>query len=437
MIAPLTPNTQAILLLTAPLIAGRRGEASPDLLSLGDYNRFARILREKHKQPADLLGPEADELIALCGQHFGRPRLVALLGRGFLLSQAVERWNARAIWVISRADGSYPRKIKARLKEDAPPVLYGCGEIGLLETGGLAVVGSRQVDDTLTDYTAQVGRLAAKSGRAVVSGGAKGIDRAAMQGGLEAGGTVVGVMADSLERAALSHDNREALMDGRLVLISPYDPAAGFNVGHAMQRNKLIYALADAALVVTSDFQKGGTWTGAIEQLERLHYVPLFVRNGADAGKGNQALLQQGAHRWPEPKSAADLEQAITSALASVAAQPKQDTFPLPVQEDGAVYSATATATPPWSSRPAETTTPVVANTGPGPEIGLLACVRAILQGQLIEGRTEEEVAAILSVNKSQAKAWLGQFVAEGFLEKVKKTKPVRYRTTSGPGRLL
>jgi len=299
------------------------------------------------------------------------------------------------------------------------------------------VVGSRQVDDNLTDYTAQVGRLAAKSGRAVVSGGTKGIDRAAMQGGLEAGGTVVGVMADSLERAALSHDNREALMDGRLVLISPYDPAAGFNVGHAMQRNKLIYALADAALVVTSDFQKGGTWTGAIEQLERLHYVPLFVRNGTNAGKGNQALLQQGAHRWPEPESAADLDQAISGALASLAAQPKQDTFSLPLREEAALDAAPVAVASETKPTPTEPVTPKGGEVGSTPAAELLKNVRAILQRELAEGRTADEVAVSLAVTKPQAKAWLGQFVTEGILEKVKKSKPVRYRSTAEPGRLL
>jgi predicted Rossmann fold nucleotide-binding protein DprA/Smf involved in DNA uptake len=55
-----------------------------------------------------------------------------------------------------------------------------------------------------------------------------------MHGALLEDGEVAGVMADSLERAALSRDNREPLMEGRLALISPYDPAAGFNVGHAM-----------------------------------------------------------------------------------------------------------------------------------------------------------------------------------------------------------
>jgi len=298
MIESLTPNTQAILLLTAPLIAGR-GETTSDLLSLGDYNRLTRILREKQKEPADLISADSEELIELCAQPFGRARLEALLGRGFLLGQAVERWNARGIWVISRADSRYPRRLKVRLKEDAPPLLYGCGDIALLEKGGLAVVGSRHVDDELISFTETVGRLSAEAHRTIVSGGARGIDRAAMHGALMAGGDVAGVMADSLERAALAPDNREPLMEGRLVLVSPYDPGAGFNVGHAMQRNKLIYALADAALVVTSDFEKGGTWAGAIEQLDRLRFVPVFVRNETNAGKGNAALLHRGESRGP------------------------------------------------------------------------------------------------------------------------------------------
>ena len=52
-------------------------------------------------------------------------------------------------------------------------------------------------------FTETVGRLSAEAHRTIVSGGAKGIDRAAMHGALQAGGDVAGVMADSLERAAL------------------------------------------------------------------------------------------------------------------------------------------------------------------------------------------------------------------------------------------
>ncbi len=434
MIEPLTSNTQAILLLTAPLLAGR-GETSRELLTLGEYNRLARILREKQKQPADLIGPDAQELIELCAQPFGRARLDGLLGRGFLLSQAVERWNARNIWVISRADASYPKRLKARLKEDAPPLLYGCGDIALLEKGGLAVVGSRHVDDELISFTETVGRLSAEAHRTIVSGGAKGIDRAAMHGALMAGGDVAGVMADSLERAALSSDNREPLMEGRLVLISPYDPAAGFNVGHAMQRNKLIYAVADAALVVTADFEKGGTWAGAIEQLERLRFVPIFVRNGINAGKGNSALLHHGGKPWPNPQSGHDLGIALVAAAESVVAEPKQDALPLTLREKPTAYESAPVTRP--TEGPALKTQPTVADAKPSPEADLLNTVREILRRELVAARTEQEVAGLLAVTKPQAKSWLVRLVEEAVLEKVTKPKPVRFRTANQVDRLL
>lgn len=421
MIAPLTPNTQAILLLMAPLIAGRN-DPSEKLFSLGEYNRLARTLREKRKQPADLIGPDAAEVIGLCAAIFGRARLESLLGRGFLLSQAVDRWNARAIWVVSRADATYPRRFKARLKEDAPPILYGCGDAALLETGGLAVVGSRHVDDALISYTECIGRMAAEAHRTLVSGAARGIDRAAMHGALLAGGTVAGVMSDSLERAAVARDNREPLMDSRLVLVSPYDPAAGFNVGHAMQRNKLIYALADAALVVSADFQKGGTWEGAIEQLERLHFVPVFVRNGENGGKGNQALIKKGGRLWPEPHNGIELSEAIKAVAASALAEPKQEMISFAFREDSSAA---------YGGKPAEPVLPpAVSATLPAgtasPAVRLFSSVRQILLEELAKPRTDGEVAGLLGVSKPQAKAWLLQLVQEGVLQRL--TKPVRFR---------
>jgi predicted Rossmann fold nucleotide-binding protein DprA/Smf involved in DNA uptake len=122
-----------------------------------------------------------------------------------------------------------------------------------------------------------------------------------MQGALEAGGRVTGVLADRLERSAMNREHRRPLLDGRLVLISPYDPAAGFNVGHAMQRNKLIYALADAALVVNADAGRGGTWAGAVEQLDRLRLVPVYVRSNGEIGEGLRGLHGRGAKEWPNP----------------------------------------------------------------------------------------------------------------------------------------
>jgi len=294
---------------------------SAELLTPGEYRRLARHLIELKRQPADLLAAaDSAALLEACRPAIDPQRLRRLLERGFLLGQAVERWQTRAIWVVSRADADYPRRLKARLREDAPPVIYGCGERGLLSTGGLAVVGSRQVDDALIAYAGDVGRLAAACGRTVVSGGARGIDQAAMRGALDAGGRVVGVLSDSLEKGAMSREQRGLLMDGRLCLISAVDPCAAFNVGDAMQRNKLIYALADAALVVNADLGKGGTWTGAVEQLDKYRCVSVYVRSTGKACAGLEGLRQKGAMPWPASPDRPTFEACLAEPVPSVGA---------------------------------------------------------------------------------------------------------------------
>ena len=331
-----SPNTQAILLLTAPLILGRHKRSSPKPLAAGEYNRLARRLRELRRQPADLLDNGARTLLEECRLDLDRERLDGLLDRGFLLSQAIERWRTRALRVTSRADAEYPPRLKKRLREQAPPVLYGCGDHDGLDRGGLAVVGSRNVDDSLIVYAEGVGRLVADARRTLISGGARGIDQAAMRGALDAGGTVACVLADGLERAATRREHRDAVMDGRLVLICPYDPAAGFLVGHAMQRNKLIYALSDAALVVSAEFGKGGTWAGAVEQLDRHRFVSVYVRATGEMGRGLDALLARGARRWPNPEEPEALgslldtppEAGPASGLASLPRGGREDQDP-------------------------------------------------------------------------------------------------------------
>ncbi|QXL83199.1 DNA-processing protein DprA [Comamonas sp. NLF-1-9] len=445
----LSPNTQAILLLTAPLIAGR-GTASSDLLSPGEYKRLARHLREIQRQPADLLSPDAAEILRACQPVIDESRLQKLLGRGFLLSQVIERWQARAIWVVSRADAEYPRRLKARLREDAPAVLYGCGDMALLETGGLAVVGSRHVDDALIDYTMAIGRLAARAGRTLVSGGARGIDQAAMRGALESGGKVCGVLADSLEKTAMNREHRNLLLDGQLVLISPYDPSAGFNVGNAMRRNKLIYALADTSLVVSSDLNKGGTWTGAVEQLDKLKFVPVFIRSTGESSAGLDGLRQKGALAWPNPQDVDSFEDVFKVAMPTPAASPQvgfalfsneEPTAPVPPDPTPAPQTDSEPLAPPGVVSDAQTPSTALeesppvrpeavaptddAEEPPQPESNpaemLFAAVRAAIQQLLSAPMKDAEVAAALDVSNAQAKAWLQRLVEEGVIEKQKK----------------
>lgn len=296
----LSPNTQAILLLTAPLIADRSSRRETSLLSPSEYRDLAQRLRSVDAEPSDLIGSGADRLVEECGDTVEPSRLTALLGRGFLLAQAVDRWEKRAIWVASRADDGYPKKLKRRLKQDSPAVLYGCGSRSMLETQGLAIVGSRNADEPLLKYAREVASQVTRTGRVVVSGAARGVDQAAMNGALEAGGKAIGVLAGDLEGTALKREHRDLVLEDRLVLLSPYDPCARFNVGHAMQRNKAIYALADAALVVNATKDRGGTWAGAVEQL-RKYPTPVYVRSTGEPAAGLHALVEKGALRWPNP----------------------------------------------------------------------------------------------------------------------------------------
>jgi DNA processing protein len=448
----LSPNTQAILLVTAPLIDGR-GSSSSDLLSPGEYKHLARRLREMQRQPADLLSPSAADLIHDCQAVVDETRLQRLLGRGFLLSQVVERWQSRAIWVISRADVNYPRRLKARLQEDAPAVLYGCGDIGLLESGGLAVVGSREVNDTLIAYTKSVGRLVAKAEKTIVSGGARGIDQAAMLGALEQGGKAIGVLADSLEKSAMNRENRNVLINGQLVLISSYDPSAGFNVGNAMRRNRLIYALADASLVVNSDLNKGGTWAGAIEQLNRLRMVPVYVRFTGETSAGLEALRKKGAVPWPDPQDVEALIDvfkvatpgAVQAGLSLLSSDPPAASVseasleiepnvlsiaepaakaPPPVssdQERAADFSNTHILSVTETSKDNPDSGKKLAGAPNDPADALLTAARESLRQLLIVPMKDGEVAAALNISTAQAKIWLKRFVDEGVLEKGKK----------------
>ena len=442
MMTELSLNTKAILLLTAPLILGRN-KASKDLLTPKEYKRLAQFLRQERCQPSDLLSEDSDQLLQSCCQVAGLDsgRLRRLLGRGFSLSAATDQWAARSIWVVSRADEAYPRRLKERLRENCPAVLYGCGDISLLGTGGLAVIGSRRVDDDLVRYTKDIGKMSARAGKTLVSGGARGIDQAAMLGALEEGGKACGILASDLQKNVLNRENRNRILARQLTLVSPYDPNAGFNVGNAMQRNKLIYALSDIALAVESGLGEGGTWAGAVEQLEKLHFVPVYVRNAEGASAGLEALRRKGARIWPDPQDesafrALFLEKQEAEDLLFDAKEPMPEAVPSETPAEDTQYSAS-----PVSQLGSEAHVPVSLDMSPPPADPqgepcqtslvpeaeesvrtpadeLFSTVRKLLLDMLRSPKKEKEVANELGVGCKQARDWLQRLVAENAIEK-------------------
>ena len=299
-------DTQVILLLTSPLVKTNKDDHQP-ITSL-DWNRLAAWLHSKNLKPGDLLlGDPGVHLRGWNDKRCSVERLIALLGRGVVLGIAMEKWQRAGIWAMSRMDEDYPVKLRNRLKENAPPILYGCGNPKLLKAGSIAVVGSRKATEADLKFTSALGAKLANSGKAVVSGGARGIDAAAMLGAIDAEGTVIGVLSDSLLRMSTSQLYRKALLQKNLVLISPYFPEATFSVGNAMGRNKFIYCLADHAVVVHSG-RDGGTWNGALENLKK-QWVPLWVKRTDDSQSGNCELVNRGGRWLPDNILSDGIEQ--------------------------------------------------------------------------------------------------------------------------------
>ena len=195
--------------------------------------------------------------------------------------------------VLTVLDDAYPQSLKTRLEALAPPVIFAVGNQDLLTGDGVGVVGSRDVDEPGQHAAEAVAREAVNLGRTVVSGAARGVDSLAMAEAFASGGSVIGVLADSLKARIRKPDILRALDEGRLCLISQQHPSAGFTPASAMARNKLVYSLTDTTVVIATDLETGGTWSGATEAItKRLCDVAVWIGEGA--GPGNDSLVEQG-----------------------------------------------------------------------------------------------------------------------------------------------
>ncbi len=297
----LSPDTQATLLLCGRF--DRRDESARPLSS-AEYLRLAKFLMMHDCRPADLM---SGDLGKLSSTGFSEDRLRALLGRGMAMALALEQWSRSGIRVLGRGDPDYPARLRKRLRGAAPHLFFVCGPSELLDTKALCVVGSRDATEDGLEVARHLGRACAAAQVAVVAGGARGVDREAMKAALEKGGEAVGILSDSLARAALSKDYRRAIMDGRLALASAVDPDARFTVYGAMDRNKYLYALAEAAVIVDSELT-GGTWSGAVENTKH-RWVPAYVRLHGETRPGNRRLADLGV--MPLPENTADAVEWI------------------------------------------------------------------------------------------------------------------------------
>jgi predicted Rossmann fold nucleotide-binding protein DprA/Smf involved in DNA uptake len=436
----LSADSQAITLLCSALALPRGGEVKP--LAPTEWSSLAATIhRSELQRPGALLGLDSGTIergLEVSGET--ARRLTALLARGGQLALELERLASRGIWVVTRADENYPQLLKKRLKGTAPPLLFGSGPPEMLLGRALAIVGSREADESSLSFATLLGRRCAGNGFAVISGAARGVDTTAMAATADAGGSAVGVVADALEKMTRRQDLREHLVDGNVTLVSPYHPSARFSVGNAMRRNRLIYCLAEAAVVVASG-ENGGTRGGALENV-KAGWTPLFVRADGDAPAGNRDLLARGG--LPLRRDELDADDAVGLLLARVPAETERQVVldepyaEEPAQQNAGETESGETARAAGIDERRRQTAPEgsgesAAASGVAPD-DLFPVIWPRLARFLSEPRSEKEVTTTFALEQSQARAWLKRAVAEGLADRLERQRRYRLAEARPPG---
>jgi len=198
------------------------------------------------------------------------------------------------ITLVAYSDARYPARLRAIA--DPPPVLYLKGELIEADDRAVAIVGSRSASDYGRRVARDLARGLAGVGLTVVSGMARGIDGAAHEAALNAGGRTVAVLGSGVERAyPPEHDKLHARIAGAGAVLSELPIGTRPLAFNFPARNRLISGLALGVVVVEATEKSGSLITAsmAVEQGREVFAVPGQV--GSSRSRGAHRLIRQGA----------------------------------------------------------------------------------------------------------------------------------------------
>lgn len=188
---------------------------------------------------------------------------------------------------ISRTDDEWPSRLDEPGVSEPPSELFVEGKDLATEGAAVAVVGSRRPTSTGLQVASEIGRGLAEAGLPVVSGLAVGVDAAAHQAALDAGGYTVAVLGCGLD---VDYPRRNARLKERIrtvgTLVSEYPLLTPPHAAHFPARNRIIAGLCEAVVFVEGSHRSGGLITArhALDANRTVFAVPGSVRNPLAAG---------------------------------------------------------------------------------------------------------------------------------------------------------
>ncbi|MCR5145849.1 MAG: DNA-processing protein DprA [Clostridia bacterium] len=211
------------------------------------------------------------------------------------------------IKMITLFDKEYPEKLK--LIYDKPVTLFAKGNIELLNKKGVAIVGSRNCSEYGKNISRRFAYELSKQNICIISGLAKGIDKYAHTGALEANGNTIAVIGNGLDYI-YPFDNKnlyERIVNEDSLIITEYIIGTKPNRLNFPERNRIISALSDAILVVEAGKRSGSLITAdfGLEHGKEIFAVPGNIDNYNSIGTNE--LIKQGATLVTESNDIVDV----------------------------------------------------------------------------------------------------------------------------------
>lgn len=284
-----TGDAFATMLLTMALSPNREEYARP--YSTQEFYRLEQRVRESsYHSVGELIGVDISGLMMrLDVSEEEGYRIFTLLNRSVQLGYSLESFMLREIDVVTVYNEEYPERLTRKMNGMAPPFLYRRGNAALIGQPAVAILGISGVKTTpeVRDGIVSIVKQAARLGYNVITGGELGVSRVAAGAVLEHGGCLIDVLGGNLYEHLAYEPIEQLLRENRMAVLSMEHPEAMFTVSHAIARNKIIFALADAAFICNTDNKRGET-----DALHNRYCDWIYAWSGYPA---NSTLIARGA----------------------------------------------------------------------------------------------------------------------------------------------
>jgi DNA processing protein len=254
---------------------------------------FSRLIK-RFKSVDRALGASVSELTHIDGIGLKTANLITKTRDKFNIEKELELADKLGVWIIHLNDHRYPPLLKRIY--DPPPVLYIKGDLTAADNLAVAIVGSRRCSLYGQEQSSRFAYLLSSAGFTICSGMARGIDTAAHQGALSAGGRTIAVQGCGLANVFPPENKKlfEIISEsGACISELPlkYEPMSE----NFPPRNRIIAGLSLGTIVVEAGYHSGALITAQSALENNIDVMAVPGKIDSPLSKGTNQLIKDGA----------------------------------------------------------------------------------------------------------------------------------------------